>query len=169
LAPHVSRCRCAACEEPRKRAVLARQAERRQGYSPGSADPERRYGWAAAEHRLAEWITMHKVEMDHKLHVTQLDLKPTFVAHLDGEIGERSMDAGLLHEALCVVESMADPIGLRGRLVRGRAIERMTGVQMAEREHMSEAAISRNLDAGLDLVLQVYGGLVLAEQRRAAG
>jgi hypothetical protein len=34
---------------------------------------------------------------------------------------------------------------------------------------MSEAAISRNLDAGLDLVLQVYGGLVLAEQRRAAG
>jgi hypothetical protein len=168
IVAHTPTCPCAACEARRTeklRGGIEQTRSRRRTYEPGHAQPEHRAGWnAAAQHTiLADWIKTHRVDMDARMHVTALDLKPSFVAHLDAAVSldAEDLDAGLLYRALIIMHRVHP---LRARIIDACAIAGRTRDDVGDSEHMSPQAVSKNLGCGLELLLDLYGGLVLAEQ-----
>jgi hypothetical protein len=75
------------------------------------------------------------------------------------------LDARLLYRALIVMQQVHP---LRARIIEACALAGRTRDDVGQSEHMSPQAVSKNLGCGLELLLDLYGGLVLAEQSEAA-
>jgi DNA-directed RNA polymerase specialized sigma24 family protein len=170
LVPHSARCGCHGCEQKEAKSLkrATTQRERRQrAYTPDHVDPEHRDSWRISGERLVDYMVSHNVER-YRRKITLLDMTPEWVAHLDGVVisaDAQDLDASLLYSSLIVLEGL-HPV--RGQVIFGCCVEGLSQALMAERLSLSEAAISRNLSAGLDTLLDIYGRLVLAEQHAAA-
>lgn len=166
LVPHVARCACAACEERRKKTVrrgVTATEKRLRDYQDGHPHPEHKACWVATAHALAAYMALHDVNKFKNRKVTSLQLRPQFISYLDAEAGEHDLDPGRLYEALIVMRQVHP---LRARIVESCVCERRTQDDVGTQEHMSHQAVGQNLEAGLDLLRDIYAGLVLAEQAR---
>jgi hypothetical protein len=81
---------------------VTRTDKRRRNYRCGHSDPDHRADWLVSAHALVEFMSLHRCAFDHRK-VTTIELRPQFVAHLDGLQDESDLAPGLLYDALLMM------------------------------------------------------------------
>lgn len=136
LAPHIRRCLCSACrqrDDARTARLRDHNARRERCYWAGAPDPQHRTEWRISPQRLADFLKMYDDERDRRGHITHLDMRPRWVAHLDGL---------LLHRAL---DQMRRVKPAWAWLITKLVFERVPRQEIAQEWGMSEATLSRRL------------------------
>jgi hypothetical protein len=169
LVPHTARCPCAACDKKRADQLARAQRERAQrdrAYRAGHAVAEFRTDFLLSIQPLADYMQQY-LEHRSRRKVTSLEMRPQWLNYLDDVVAAESapLDWGCLADAWTMYEVMHP---LRWRIMAGCVMQQRTQEDVAQQECMSQQAVGQNLAAARDDLLDIYGGLLLLEQRKRA-